>query len=952
MEAKKGQIVQLWNGMTGEVLETFAAKAHILFTTGKRAWEPMSQIVQAADTFSEKDARFLSAKDRLTAFKAKKAATIALSDVTGTDLVQAMNDLYNEGITTPGDVEHFSKMGDEWIQKLKEALQSEDPASKLKEMKGQGPSLNPANYAGKKTRALMSILGISDAKNLTDLVEKLKGSLTKTAGHPNDFSTKYRIGDILVPEETKQCPELGYIHVLDVDTEKKVYVLEKRPVADLDLSKQEPEQVYGVRYEVPIKELDGDKKLVKYAAADPAAGCPADLVAVAKTEAGVKLAFDGFEASYAENGDFISTTASDTQFSPEFRAEFGAMVKNLGFERLSTAVAQKRLARKVEAMGRSTRPKYRVEVNQYQVFPMSVMTPAAWDVKYGGRPTPENVKKYVELYNASLEPDGANSHLGPQGAIYGAKVIDQDTGETVAEWKDEAIIQQYKSRPKFEVIESKTKEAATNSEVINMFLQDSFPKDKMPVWGTQNLKITKKPNGWALVNYATPILYRDANGKVAFNTQRYSATTSTIQNAIRAALQEAGISAEEMDEAGINAAIDTTTKTGAKEYVGVALKETSPGVYTPRKVEDRDLVMRIVNTINWGAGAIITDAPTKKGFSTNYDEFAQAASEAGYPTVEVEYKETASKTAASEDLNKAYEAAKAEIEPIKDFWMEKGEKAGRDDNWMQPTFSAIKEDGVTDIEQAAQMEQGEWEQTDHFNINYGDHMQGAIHDLCEKHGLMQGNVAAWDYGAYDLYCEVKDAFFEGWLNTSRFIQGAKDLLEEGGKNTAKGKKAAAERYKSDADIAAEFEGLKVTEFKITPRQGRPDMLDIGMELEFPQAGESVGGGREEEDNPSYVYEWVVAREENGEWSIMPGLHNWYPEPVYNRIISEIKSRFEKEMGKQLSVSASRKTATKIASLMKKADRLGNYEFDVHHDETWKLEAAEDGGEKRLVRVRR
>lgn len=93
--------------------------------------------------------------------------------------------------------------------------------------------------------------------------------------------------------------------------------------------------------------------------------------------------------------------------------------------------------------------------------------------------------------------------------------------------------------------------ARTNEEVIRIFLEDSFPKDKMPVWGTSNLKITKVTDGWSLVNYATPMLYRDASGEVWFNTDKYSVTTSTIQNKIRNVAGEVGVGLTNTNEAGM-----------------------------------------------------------------------------------------------------------------------------------------------------------------------------------------------------------------------------------------------------------------------------------------------------------------------------------------------------------------------------------------------------------------
>jgi len=58
----------------------------------------------------------------------------------------------------------------------------------------------------------------------------------------------------------------------------------------------------------------------------------------------------------------------------------------------------------------------------------------------------------VSNYNLSLEPSGANAHLGREMAIWGAEIIDQTTGEMVSEWSDRSIIQQYKSKPMFEVV--------------------------------------------------------------------------------------------------------------------------------------------------------------------------------------------------------------------------------------------------------------------------------------------------------------------------------------------------------------------------------------------------------------------------------------------------------------------------------------------------------------------
>jgi len=88
----------------------------------------------------------------------------------------------------------------------------------------------------------------------------------------------------------------------------------------------------------------------------------------------------------------------------------------------------------------------------------------------------------------------------------------------------------------------------TNSDVIQMFVDEEFPTDKRDVWGTKNLKIVKRPNGWSLVNYNTDLLYRDNDGTVKVNNTKYSQSTSKIQREIRYALDEAGIEHESFDD--------------------------------------------------------------------------------------------------------------------------------------------------------------------------------------------------------------------------------------------------------------------------------------------------------------------------------------------------------------------------------------------------------------------
>lgn len=102
------------------------------------------------------------------------------------------------------------------------------------------------------------------------------------------------------------------------------------------------------------------------------------------------------------------------------------------------------------------------------------------------------------------------------------------------------------------VQESKQLNEVANMDVVEMFFDDSFPKDKRPVWGSKNIKIAKQPNGWAIKNYSTPILYRkNGSDTIYFNTDNYSATTRKIQTQIRRLADLMDIDLVETDERGI-----------------------------------------------------------------------------------------------------------------------------------------------------------------------------------------------------------------------------------------------------------------------------------------------------------------------------------------------------------------------------------------------------------------
>lgn len=119
----------------------------------------------------------------------------------------------------------------------------------------------------------------------------------------------------------------------------------------------------------------------------------------------------------------------------------------------------KRASLEKTEMGKSYTPTFVINVNDFQVFPTQNVDPMAWDTKYSGKPTEENIKKWVEMYNASLEPDGVNSHVGRSAAVYGGSIKNQKTGDIVAHWEDINIKKMYQDKPKFEVASLEKNEA-------------------------------------------------------------------------------------------------------------------------------------------------------------------------------------------------------------------------------------------------------------------------------------------------------------------------------------------------------------------------------------------------------------------------------------------------------------------------------------------------------------
>lgn len=74
-------------------------------------------------------------------------------------------------------------------------------------------------------------------------------------------------------------------------------------------------------------------------------------------------------------------------------------------------------------------------------------TPMEWKTKEYGRPTPENIDKWVTSFEQSCV-DGPNKHLGLDPVV-SARIYDQINGRDLAEWTRKAY---RPNEPKFQVV--------------------------------------------------------------------------------------------------------------------------------------------------------------------------------------------------------------------------------------------------------------------------------------------------------------------------------------------------------------------------------------------------------------------------------------------------------------------------------------------------------------------
>ena len=98
-------------------------------------------------------------------------------------------------------------------------------------------------------------------------------------------------------------------------------------------------------------------------------------------------------------------------------------------------------------MGRSTTPKFVFSIVTVLSRAGKVAhTPMAWKKEYG-RPTTDNIDKWVTAYEDSCKPGGCNDHLGHDPVV--SCEIRYNPGEVVASWVRKTA---RPNEPKFQII--------------------------------------------------------------------------------------------------------------------------------------------------------------------------------------------------------------------------------------------------------------------------------------------------------------------------------------------------------------------------------------------------------------------------------------------------------------------------------------------------------------------
>ena len=125
-------------------------------------------------------------------------------------------------------------------------------------------------------------------------------------------------------------------------------------------------------------------------------------------------------------------------------------------------------------------------------------------------------------------------------------------------------------------------------------------------------------------------------------------------------------------------------------------------------------------------------------------------------------------------------------------------------------------------------------------------------------------------------CKYKNALVRVYVadEGSELVPIATEVVEEFKKNESKAYKLTEAQYKSDDAIADEFKDMKIVKIEV-----KPSGFSGFIELEFPNAGEHVGGGTD-----SVSDSWI--KYDSGKIAF----DNWYPENIYLQLVKAINDK--------------------------------------------------------------
>ena len=109
-------------------------------------------------------------------------------------------------------------------------------------------------------------------------------------------------------------------------------------------------------------------------------------------------------------------------------------------------------------------------------------------------------------------------------------------------------------------------------------------------------------------------------------------------------------------------------------------------------------------------------------------------------------------------------------------------KAAKTDNWLKPCSDGLvltREDDYGDFSQA---HQEAWEQTQHFSTSYADPLRDLADKQAERFGFT--SLDDWETWHYNLYCPLKDTFWEEWEARVNLSQLWEDYKKGRRKNMA------------------------------------------------------------------------------------------------------------------------------------------------------------------------